>query len=327
MIERLLSAVACFAFSVLMLVCGCAAPRPESLRETVRDKAVYVDDDASAQLAQNNAEYKVAIAAFAGRYAAEYGDVRDTLDAELSESLSRFAHFRVSEFSRLAELEKVLAVAGEQDPIGGWLDADSLDALVIARIGSVTVGRREGMFVVNGQRQYTFDVSVGVDFRMYDKAKRTVVLTRSASQSRKGLAEANVRAQLCQLAKDCVADFMQTVGSRFSRPARVLQTRGSGMVARISIGRDHGLTTGSEVEFYEVVDNSGIVPGANRDKNVIGRGMVLELDAGSAWVEVFDSKVANVKRGHYVSIVEGRENMRRRNAMTRFLDRAESVVK
>ena len=45
-----------FLCCLYVLISGCAAPRPESLRETERDKAVYVDAGAPAQLAQNNAE-------------------------------------------------------------------------------------------------------------------------------------------------------------------------------------------------------------------------------------------------------------------------------
>ena len=93
------------------------------------------------------------------------------------------------------------------------------------------------------------------------------------------------------------------------------------------MGKDHGLSTGTEIEFYEIVDNSAIVANAKRDKNVVGRGCVLEVDANSAWVEVCAHNVVRVKRGHYASVVDESGKRRRLNPFTRFLDRAHSVVK
>ena len=303
---------------------GCTAPKPESLVVSERDNETYVDKEADSS--SDSPAFKIAIAATAGTFA-EFTDVRDTIDARLVESLSQFAHFQVSEFSRLAELEKVLSVAGEQNVISGWIDADSLDALVVAKVTSVTIGRREGAFIVNGQRQYSFDISLGVDFRMYDKVQRQVVFTKNTSLSKRGLDEANVRQQLNLLARECVDDFIKSVGSRFSRPARVLQTRGKGLVARISMGKDHGLTKGAEIEFYEIVDNSAIVASAKRDKNIVGKGSVLEVDVKSAWVEVYDHTAVRVRRGHYASVVEDPGKRHGLNPFTRFLDRAGSIVK
>ena len=309
---------------LVVLVSGCKAPHPESLMISERDNEIYLDKEADSS--SDSPAYKIAIAATAGTFA-DFTDVRDTIDARLVESLSQFSHFQVSEFSRLAELEKVLSVAGEQNAISGWIDADSLDALVVAKVTSVTIGRREGAFIVNGQRQYSFDISLGVDFRMYDKVQHQVVFTKNTSLSKRGLAEANVRQQLNLLARECVDDFIKSVGSRFSRPARVLQTRGKGLVARISMGKDHGLVKGTEIEFYEIVDNSAIVTNAKRDKNVVGKGSVLEVDANSAWVEVYEHSAVRVKRGHYATVVDDAGNRHGLNPVTRFLDRAGTIVK
>ena len=315
-----------WAISVLLMALsiGCTAPRPESLTVSDRDNEIYLDKGADA--ASDSPVFKIAIAASAGTFA-DFTDVRDTIDARLVEALSQFSHFQVSEFSRLAELEKVLSAAGEQNAINGWIDADSLDALVVAKVTSVTIGRREGLLIINGERQYSFDVSLGVDFRMYDKVQRQVVFTKNISLSKNGLAEANVRQQLNLLARECVEGFIKSVGSRFSRPARVLQTRGKGLVARISMGRDHGLVKGTEIEFYEIVDNSAIVANAKRDKNVVGKGSVLEADANSAWVEVYEHSAVRVKRGHYAAVVDDAGNRHGLNPLTRFLDRAGTIMK
>jgi len=309
---------------LVVLAIGCTAPKPESLVVSERDNETYVDKEAESS--SDSPVFKIAIAATAGTFS-EFTDVRDTIDARLVESLSQFAHFQVSEFSRLVELEKVLSVAGEQNVISGWIDADSLDALVVAKVTSVTIGRREGAFIVNGQRQYSFDISLGIDFRMYDKVQRQVVFTKNTLLSKRGLAEANVRQQLNLLARECVDEFIKSVGSRFSRPARVLQTRGQGLVARISMGKDHGLVKGAEIEFYEIVDNSAIVANAKRDKSVVGKGSVLEVDVNSAWVEVYEHTAVRVKRGHYASVVDDAGNRHGLNPFTRFLDRAGSIAK
>ena len=311
---------------IVACVTGCATPRPESLQVTERDNAIYVDADSDTAKRSPDGKFKVSVAVSAGTFSA-FGDVRDTIDAGLVESLSQFSRFQVSEFSRLGELEKVLSAVGEEDAITGWIDADSLDALVVAKINSITVDSREGLVIVNGKRQYSFDVSLGVDFRMYDKTQRQVAFTKSVFRSDSGLAEADVRRRLGELARDCVEEFAKAVGSRFSPQARVLQTRGSGLVARISIGKDHGLSKGAEIEFYEIVDNSAIVASAKRDKNIVGRGYVFEVDANSAWVEVLEHKIVNVKRGQYAAIMADEGNQRGLNPVSRFFDRARMITK
>ena len=96
---------------LVALASGCSAPHPESLVISERDNEIYLDKGAGQST--DSPAYKIAIAATAGTFA-DFTDVRDTVDARLVESLSQFSHFQVSEFSRLAELEKVLSVAGEQ---------------------------------------------------------------------------------------------------------------------------------------------------------------------------------------------------------------------
>ena len=320
--KKIVSYRAVAAMGVL-LAAGCAAPRPETMAIMERDSAIYEDKGGALQQKKERKD-KVAVVVSQGDYK-DYGAVAKTIDSQLTEALSAFAFFQVVERSNLGALQQEKMFTGDDS-----LDDDLVvpaDYMITAKMNSVKVDRQVSQYTPSkadirmarnlgqpdpqpGQR-VTCTVSLSVDFRFYELATKRVIMTKNISKEYSGLEESDVMAKLSLAGQECVKGFSQTVGSRFAPPARVLQTRGNCEVARISIGTNYGLVKGVEVEFYEFVDNSAIIAGATRDKNVIGKGRVLEVDKNSAWVEVFDYDKVHVKRGHYVSVSEDQSNRMR----------------
>ena len=270
-----------------------------------RDNAIYVDE-AGAMEQMEERKDTVAVVVSQGDYA-KYSEVAKTIDSQLTEALSAFAFFQVVERSNLSALQQENLFAGED------LEEDLIvpaDYMITAKMNAVKVDK---VAVQNreGKTNYSYTVSLSVDFRFYEMATRRLILTKNISKDYKGVEESKVLSKLALAGQECVKGFAQTLGSRFAPPARVVQTRGNCQVARISMGTNYGLVKGVEVEFYEFIDNSAIIAGATRDKNVVGKGRVIEVEAQSAWVEVFDFEKVHVKRGDYVGIQEDQSNRMR----------------
>ena len=83
----------------------------------------------------------------------------------------------------------------------------------------------------------------------------------------------------------------------------LLQTRGNGAAARISLGKNYGVGEGTKVCFYEIIDNSD-VGGEKRDKNDIAMGEVKRVEEKTSWVSVDNADKVNVRKGVYVRVLE-----------------------
>ena len=318
----------CVAIGVLVVlfIAGCAAPRPETLSVMERDKAIYVDE-AGALVQKKERKDKVAVVVSQGDYK-EYQEVAKTIDSQLTESLSAFAFFQIVERSNLGTLQQEKLFMGEDLEDGLVVPADYM---ITAKMNAVKVDRHEEEITITPSRKdirrarkmglpdpqpevrtsISYSVSLSVDFRFYELVKKRVILTKNISKAYSGLEQSEIMSKLALAAQECVKGFSHTLGSKYAPPARVVQTRGNCEVARISMGTNYGLVKGVEVEFYEFIDNSAIIAGATRDKNVVGKGRVLEVDKNSAWVEVYDYEKVYVKRGHYVAICEDQSNRMR----------------
>ena len=302
----------------VLLVAGCAAPQPELLGLMERDNAMYVDGGATEQKAEQ--KEKVAIYVSQGDYK-DYKSVAEAIDAQLTESLSAFAFFDVVERSNIGALQQEKFFTGE-DIYEDLIEAS--DYMVTAKMNSLKVDTyvptaAEQLTSLSGSSaQVRTRVSLSVDFRFYELATKRTILTKNITKEYSGLEDAQAMSKLALAAQECVKGFAHTIGSKFAPPARVVQTRGNCQVARISMGTNYGLVKGVEVEFYEFIDNSAIIAGATRDKNVIAKGRVLETSSNTAWVEVYDYEKVWVKRGDYVSICEDQSNRMRMSDYLRY---------
>jgi hypothetical protein len=76
------------------------------------------------------------------------------------------------------------------------------------------------------------------------------------------------------------------------------------------MGSDYGLRKGVPVDFYEIVDNSDIVPGAKYAEKIFAHGEVTkEIDQTEAWIDVSSPSKANVMRGHFVRLALKQANV------------------
>ncbi len=273
------------------MLAGCAF-NPESMPVGQRDSAVYVDEGAPKTLTTQEQRAKVAVIASEGEYK-QYKTTADVLDSALNAKLAGFAFFEIVDRKSQAALIK--------DSLASGASADELptagveaDFVVVARIASLAVQNTGA----------GFSSDVVFDFKWISKASQKVIMTESIKPPMRGASsEVDLVNALNRAAGLAAADFCAKIAVKYAPPARVLQTRGNGAAARISIGKNYGVGEGSKVCFYEIIDNSD-VGGAKRDMNDIGTGEVKRVEEKTAWVSVDNAEQSNVRKGVYVRVLE-----------------------
>lgn len=278
-------------------VCTGCAFNPETMPITQRDQAVYVDAGAPKRNAEKKA--RVAVQASVGEYR-QYKIIADSLSSSLRDRLAQFAFFDLLDKSNKDALlkEKMSSAADPTEVDFKDLEADFV---VVAKIASLTTRSFGSSVSIDVQFDFAW-ISTGDSQRVIMKKSIKPSLRNANAQ-----VEGDVFDVLRRAAEKASQEFSEMISSKYAPPARVLQTRGNGAAARISIGQDYGLRVGMEVEFYEIVDNSAL-GGDARDNSIIARGEVKSVEAKAAWVKVSDFEQVNVRKGVYVRIPEQKES-------------------
>ena len=276
---------------VSAIVAGCAF-NPETMPVGQRDSAVYVDEGAPKTLTTQEEKAKVAVISSVGEYK-QYKTTADVLDSTLNAKLAGFAFFEVVDRKSQADLIKDSLASGAdvEDLQTSGIEADFV---VVAKIASLAVQNTGA----------GFSSDVVFDFKWISKATQKVIMTESIKPPmRSATSEVDLVNALNRAAGLAAADFCAKIAVKYAPPARVLQTRGNGAAARISIGKNYGVGEGTKVCFYEIIDNSD-VGGAKRDMNDIATGEVKRVEEKTAWVAVDNAEQSNVRKGVYVRVLE-----------------------
>lgn len=309
-----LIAVIAAGIGALMLA-GCSAPKPAQLPVTDRDRETYMDIGASTLQKEN--KHRVAILVKQDNI--PYGrEVAEALDSSLTSVIADLAFFSIVERSNLDALLKEQQLESlNVDEIEN-IEIPGADYLITAKINAARIEekQREDMEVgdisklLKGEQTVAkvtktyYTAATSVDFRFYEKITKRTILTKNIERKAQGefANKDEAAAKLPIAAQECAKAFAMELGSRYAPPARVVEVRGNGRVAKLTIGSNYGLVKGVKVEFFEYVDNSDIIAGATREPSPVGYGVVIESDLTTSWAEVLDSGRAIIKRGHYVKI-------------------------
>ncbi len=290
------------AAGMLWLAAGCAAPKPGQLPVTDRDKAVYTDQGAMAQMKET--KFRVAIVV-RGDKTDEGGRISEALDSALVSSIGDFAFFTIVERSNLDVLAKEQQLEELSGNGRGQFEIPTADYLIAARPNAIRIEEKQSQGLnLRGQMETktVVQASMSVDFRFYEKATKRLILSKNIDKSLTASSPEEAQHKLAETAQECAKGFAQELGSRYAPPARVVELRGGGRMARITMGSNYGLVPGVKVEFFEYVDHSDLIQGAEREPSPVGYGIVRESELNTAWAEVIDWEKSYVMRGHYVKI-------------------------
>lgn len=279
------------ALTPLVLLVGCVAPRPDKLQKD--SGTAYVD---AQELVEKDVVEKAKVAVLTSTYADRDDQaLAALLDAKITELLTSSARFEIAERAALASLKFEEIFTGTDS---GVTIPTKSDFVLMAKI-------------VSGSR-----IGMTIDFRFYEVAARKTIFSRTIPVAGRGR----------DILARSISEFAQSFADAFEPKVRVLQTRGNGMVARISRGLDAGVRPGMEVEFYEFDETVKGVNGA-RVRDTVGRGGVLECNGDTAWVEIDDYQLPSVRvrQGDYVEVMADPAQRRSRNFLTRFISRLSGV--
>jgi curli biogenesis system outer membrane secretion channel CsgG len=301
-----LKGVASAFFGLLVLGSGCVSPNPAGLALTERDKQVYLDKGAVER--GKGEKSRVAVIVSQGNYK-EAKEAAEALDGTLTGGISGLAFFQLVERSNLGALAQEELLTSLGDGGNSAPDIPAADYLITAKINTFRIDQAAAGIMPLALPQKSgntaeplFDVAVSVDFRFYQIDGKRVILTKNIEKKYPGQDKTSAMSKAAVAAQECAKAFVSDLGARYAPPARVLETRGEGQVARVSMGADSGAAKGVKVEFFEYADQSDIIKGAEREPSIVAHGTVIDADTKSAWVEIENYKKAQVKRGHYVKI-------------------------
>ena len=321
---------------------GCSAPKPELLPLTERDQAVYVDQ--GAVKARKDMKVRIAVCVDKDDYK-KHPPVGQAIEAQMAEAVSKFSFFEFVERERISELAAERLLLGNADDASSLLnEADCLlsvklnvgqtrfekqvqnpyehlvdqyyvppyqtgkkknDVLAMAIARSEAIQRAKN---AAGTRSVPYwRLEIKPDFRLYEVDSRRVALVKSyKSEVVVSTPDQAEKAVMDEMGKH-VATFSRLLTSRYAPTARVLETRGDGEVALVSMGTNSGLEPGMPVEFFEYADYSDLVAESTRQARLVGRGEVLpDLTPTTAWIWVNDHDKVWIKRGHYARVPEER---------------------
>lgn len=297
-----------------MMLVGCSTPRPAEMAITQRDRDTYTDEGATA--VQKEVKHRVAILTkqdnvIKGR------EVADALDASLTSAISDFAFFSIVERSNLDALLKEKQLEALNSDQLEKIDIPEAQYLITAKVNAPRIEKSTGLSLASAslnsgqQGVASYKVTASVDFRFYEKMTGRTVLVKNIESEAPGTVDSaqtptaetpEAVGKLKVAVQECAKLFAMELGSRYAPPARVVETRGGGKVAKVTMGTNYGLVKGVKVEFFEYVDHSDVVAGAVREPSPVGYGVVLESEQNSSWAEVLEPDKTFVKRGHYVRI-------------------------
>ena len=94
-----------------------------------------------------------------------------------------------------------------------------------------------------------------------------------------------------------IKDFSTQFAVEYAPPSIVQQTKGSGQVALLNVGKNYGLMKNMKVEFFFFKEK-----GKKRRAIPFAYGKIIEIGEETAWAEITDFEEANVKENHFARV-------------------------
>lgn len=288
------------AISLTMVVTGCVtAPGTYPIKPGIDDIDLTAESNAIIQNKANEVAYRVAVlphnASLTNSYVEKYAinkAIGDQVEALFSE-LTMFELIARGEIDIL-NVEEVISNFGKANSVVTL--PQNADVSIIYSISACNIDSKDFT-------QYE-SVKVGNEYRRIPKKVRkhngyiALKITMLDKETHKkfdyfvsGRSEWDEGGETAQLLTDAIdialKDFIQRFAYDWARPGIVTQTRGGGLWAQISLGRNDGLRVNNNIEFF-TKDKFG-------NERPLAYGRVRELNNSNSWVHIKDYKDAAVK--------------------------------
>ncbi|MCF6176240.1 MAG: hypothetical protein L3J71_10790 [Victivallaceae bacterium] len=214
----------------------------------------------------------------------------------LETAFSNLADFEVAPRSELGSIVADQALTEISTGKASNFKVKNVNYMVVYRVSSYNFQKASQLFAKkNAKPSFRAYVKVKVSLiNLQDNVKeftKTIVGESAGSSSAQNIGLLN------QAIESAVRDFSTQFAVDYAPPAIVQQTKGSGQVAMLNVGKDYGLMKNMKVEFFFFKEKKGkrrVIPFAY--------GKILEVAEDSAWVEVDDFETAGVKENHFARV-------------------------
>ena len=278
-----------------MLFFGGCRTNIAELPITDRDREIYSNPYAKEyKRGENSKAIKLAIIP----QAAESSDKNlKTLTANFGDGLetafSNLSDFQVVSRSELGAIladKELASLSGNEPP---ELKIKNVNYLLIYKINSYNFES----FNVLGSDKPNFRAYIKIKVTLVDTIENQKEFTKTIiGQSQDSAPSGNI-GLLNQAVENAVKDFVTQFAVEYAPPAIVQQTKGSGQVALLNLGKDFGLMKEMKIEFFEIKIKDG-----KKMAIPFGYGKVIEIAEDTAWVEVDNFEKAGVRENNFARV-------------------------
>jgi len=271
---------------------------------TSRDNQVY-DNPYLKNISANTTVRKIAVVP-------EKEKITNPVEKQLSETLRSEIEASLSESSQFEplarnEIPAILKDSKFNQMIGEGMQGKMTgsDYILVYKLNSFSMARPSGFkaelfkeTVIAKAFQGYVKVNISlINLKTGEKEFSKVISGISDMDSTSSAINLTTLAPLNQAIENAVVDFKYKLANKFSPPSIVLQTKGAGKVALISLGSNSGVRVDDEIEFYFIKKKRG-----KELKLSFANGKVLKVQADDAWVEIENFEQVGVKENHFAKL-------------------------
>jgi curli biogenesis system outer membrane secretion channel CsgG len=175
-------------------------------------------------------------------------------------------------------------------------EVENVNFMVVYRISSYNFKQFKPLFAKKKAKPQ-FRAYVKVKISLINLQENVKEFTKTVTGTSSDSSPSATIGLLNQAVENAVKNFSSQFAVEYAPPALVEQTKGSGKVALLNVGKDFGLMKNMKVEFFFFKEKNGkrrVIPFAY--------GKVIELGEDSAWVQVDDFETAGVKENHFARV-------------------------
>lgn len=284
----------------ISILAGCAT-NIARLPITPRDQEVYKNPYLKKSDSSKMQAVKVAIVP-------QEKNIKDSVKKQLS---ATFADDMDTAFSNLSDFEAVprseigaIFADNELSALTSGKKKDykiaNVDYLLIYKISNCEMKPGKGLMGIGGESgKYRGTVKAKVSLIDTAENKKEFTKTISGESDSESFSDnpAESMSELNEAVENAVKDFVTQFAVQYAPPAIVQQTKGSGQVALLNVGKNYGIMKDMKVEFYTIKMKNG-------EKRIIpfAYGKVIDVAEESCWVDVEDFEKAGVKENNFARV-------------------------
>lgn len=314
-----------FIFLIILIInlMACKTLRPGEMPITERDAELYENYRLS-DYSPNDSKSNVAIICpFVGHPIDD--EIQKTIESELSSAASTLAYFNIIPRSEISSILDNINIEQIKSTDLQDINVPMADYLLIGYV----VSRNLKETIRSFPNQYTgkvinrgyYEGEVIISIRMYEvptqliKFSQTFQGNSSILESLKeDMTPSMEKGLMTEATRNALSKYLLIMADKYSPEAFVMQTRGKGRVAMISLGSEYGIDINQEVEFFYYDET---LPGFEPQRNPVGYGKIIQIEKNYSWAQVINYKKVRVLKGHRAKLLSRRS----RSFSEKFIER------